>query len=217
MEIKKIKEFNTTGPCNQDDHYMLPALPRLPDVRNLIDSKKYYVLHAPRQCGKTTSVKACVKKINEEGDFYALYCSLEEFKGATDKLQAMDTLIGNLVGSLKESPVEALNKAGRSGFWNKLKTEDDYIASKLKEWLKALSKRLDKDFIIFFDEYDSLFGETLLSFMSQLRNGYVKRDETPFPRSIILIGMRNIRDLKIHIRYEVQSLGSSSPFNIITE
>jgi hypothetical protein len=47
--------FNTAGPNNPDDHYTLPVLARLPDVRSFIDKKLYFVLHAPRQVGKHTA------------------------------------------------------------------------------------------------------------------------------------------------------------------
>lgn len=31
-----MKRFNTTGPCFPDEHYMMPALDRLPGVRELV-------------------------------------------------------------------------------------------------------------------------------------------------------------------------------------
>ncbi|MDR1080453.1 MAG: hypothetical protein LBQ79_05735, partial [Deltaproteobacteria bacterium] len=48
------KFFNTEGVCRPEEHYMIPALPRLPDVSDLIEKKRYFVIHAPRQSGKTT-------------------------------------------------------------------------------------------------------------------------------------------------------------------
>ena len=48
------KYFNTAGPCIPDEHYMLPALDRLPEIRHLIARRQYFVIHAPRQTGKTT-------------------------------------------------------------------------------------------------------------------------------------------------------------------
>ena len=41
------KFFNTAGPCRPEDHYMLPSSKRLPEVRDLIEQKMYFVLHAP--------------------------------------------------------------------------------------------------------------------------------------------------------------------------
>ncbi len=48
--------FNTSGPCRPELNYMLPPLRRVPTVRGLIEQQKYFVLHAPRQAGKTTAL-----------------------------------------------------------------------------------------------------------------------------------------------------------------
>ena len=55
------KYFNIAGPCNPERHYMLPALDRLPDIRRLVNQEQYFVVHAPRQTGKTTALKALVR------------------------------------------------------------------------------------------------------------------------------------------------------------
>ena len=60
--------FNVAGPCIPGEHYMLPALDRLPQVRRLVSRRQYFVIHAPRQTGKTTAVKALVREINAKGD-----------------------------------------------------------------------------------------------------------------------------------------------------
>ncbi|MDR1394940.1 MAG: PD-(D/E)XK nuclease domain-containing protein [Deltaproteobacteria bacterium] len=196
---------------------MLPALPRLPDLQGLIDRKEYFTLHAPRQSGKTTVMMAAVDSLNEGGAYYALYCTLEELCGITDRAEGMNSLIGILFGSFKSSNAEALKEVAKKDFWTSGTNSPDYIISPLLVRLRELSAALDKELIVFFDEADCLAEGPLLSFLSQLRRGYVERSKTPFPSSIALIGMRNIRDYKIKIRPDSESLGSSSPFNIITE
>ena len=52
---------------------MLPALDRLPGIRELVAGGNYFVIHAPRQTGKTTALQALVQEINEKGDAFALY------------------------------------------------------------------------------------------------------------------------------------------------
>ena len=52
------KFFNTAGPCEPERHYMLPPERRLPEVRKLLDQAYYFVVHAPRQVGKTTTFRA---------------------------------------------------------------------------------------------------------------------------------------------------------------
>ena len=75
-----MKRFNTTGPCFPDEHYMMPALDRLPRVRELVAGGDYFVVHAPRQTGKTTALKALVREINAKGEMTAIYCSLESIQ-----------------------------------------------------------------------------------------------------------------------------------------
>jgi len=70
--------FNTSGPCEPEDHYMLPPEERLSEARRFIDMKRYFVVHAPRQTGKTTTIAALTAKLNEEGRYAALLATCEE-------------------------------------------------------------------------------------------------------------------------------------------
>ncbi|MDR0370811.1 MAG: hypothetical protein LBH80_03005, partial [Prevotellaceae bacterium] len=72
-----MREFNTAGPCNREEHYMIDAATRLQGVEQLIDTKKYFVIHAARQSGKTTYLKDLADRLNAEGRYYVLYCTLE--------------------------------------------------------------------------------------------------------------------------------------------
>jgi predicted AAA+ superfamily ATPase len=58
--------FNTAGPCDRADHYMLPAMKRLPEVRRLIGQKGCFVVHAPRQVGKTTALLSLARELTAE-------------------------------------------------------------------------------------------------------------------------------------------------------
>ena len=78
------KFFNIAGPCNKEKHYIVPVLERIPEVGNLIDREQYFVLHAARQTGKTTFIKTLVNKLNNEDNYYALYCSLESVQIFTE-------------------------------------------------------------------------------------------------------------------------------------
>jgi len=69
--------FNTSGVCRPDDHYMLPAEPRVAGLRRLIDEKLYFVVHAPRQVGKSTSLRALAESLTAEGKYAALRTSCE--------------------------------------------------------------------------------------------------------------------------------------------
>jgi predicted AAA+ superfamily ATPase len=69
--------FNTAGPCRADIHYMLPAIRRVPSLERLIVQQNYFVIHAPRQIGKTTAMLALAKQLTESGQYTAVMLSVE--------------------------------------------------------------------------------------------------------------------------------------------
>jgi hypothetical protein len=90
-------------------------------------------------------------------------------------------------------------------------------ASMVRLLFVEICGRMDKPIVVFFDEADCLSNGTLIAFLRQLRDGYVNRVRTPFIHSLALVGMRNIRDYKADLRNDSATLGSASPFNIVTE
>ena len=205
--------FNIAGPCIPGKHYMLPALDRLPQIRRLVEREQYFVIHAPRQTGKTTAVKALVREINAKDEKVALYCTLETLQNATDpekaSLAIRDLILNNFSVAFPEETAgvarqDAASSGGSAG-----------IA--IRSALRHLCRRAGKPLVVFFDEADCLFGNVLISFLRQLRDGYVNRDTVPFPASIALIGMLDVRDYKAQIRPDGESLGQISPFNIISK
>ena len=69
--------FNIAGPCKADKHYMLSPTSRLPDLEQLIEQESYFVIHAPRQTGKTTAMLALAKQLTESGRYAAVMVSAE--------------------------------------------------------------------------------------------------------------------------------------------
>jgi hypothetical protein len=67
-----VRTFNTAGPCDPKRHYMLPPEPRVPGALYLVDLDEYFVIHAPRQTGKTTVLDALARDINVTGERLAL-------------------------------------------------------------------------------------------------------------------------------------------------
>ena len=207
-----MKKFNTTGPCFPDEHYMMPALDRLPGIRELVADGNYFVVHAPRQTGKTTALQALVGEINEKGDMAAIYCTLESLQNATDVPLANKIIRELIVGNAKRIP----------GFPRDVQlpqapTDIGQIMLSVRTVLTDICDVVGKPLVVFFDEADCLVGNVLISFLRQLRDGYVNRKMIPFPKSVALVGMLDVRDYKAQIRPDGQSLGQISPFNIIAE
>lgn len=104
--------FNIAGPCVPGKHYMLPALDRLPEMRRLVSREQYFVLHAPRQIGKTTALKELVREINSKGEMVAIYCTLETLRGATDPARAASAIASLLWFNAKNVMPDLFNRDG---------------------------------------------------------------------------------------------------------
>jgi hypothetical protein len=66
---------------------------------------------------------------------------------------------------------------------------------------------------LFFDEIDALRGQSLISVLRQLRDGFRSRPRF-FPASVVLCGLRDVRDYKAAAGGDPQRLGTASPFNV---
>ena len=188
---------------------MLSPESRCAGVKGLIDQKHFFVIHAPRQSGKTTLLNALESEINEAARYHALYCSLESVQGINEAAEGIPAVIARLQLALRFHPALKTCLMDRS-----LYTAPNTM---LIEYLADLAGVCKLPLVLFFDEADCLGGATLISFLRQLRDGYVNRNRMPFPHSLSLIGMRNIRDYRLEIRPDSQTLGSASPFNIAKE
>ena len=201
--------FNIAGPCIPGRHYMLDPFRGIEnELMDLVDEGHYFVIHAARQSGKTTLLQELARKINEQGEHYCLYCSLEAVSVLKDPAQGSPAIVKKIKAAL-----------GIFSLPDGFAADADYddYANVLNISLVQYCRSLNKPLVIFFDEADSLTDGTLINFLRQLRDGYVSRSIAPFVHSIALVGMRNIRDYKASIRPDSQTLGSSSPFNIVAK
>jgi hypothetical protein len=190
---------------------MIDAATRLKGVEQLIEFGQYFVIHAARQSGKTTYLQDLTKRLTAGGKYYVLYCSLESAQGVIEPERGIPTILDCIVIALQKSSIPFTYDES----YDRNKKNRPLVILTL--FLMNLVKSLDKPLVIFFDEADCLGEGTLISFLRQLRNGYNDRSIAPFVHSLALVGMRNIRDYRAKIRPDSETLGSASPFNIVTK
>lgn len=188
---------------------MLPPEPRLPGAREVIDRKQYFAVHAPRQTGKTTSLAALARDLTAEGRHAALLFSCEQAKFAGDDVAAAEKLI-----------LEAVTGEARYGLAPELRppapwpdaAEGGLVRAGLSAWAELCPLPL----VLFFDEIDALSGNSLVSVLTQLRAGHNARPN-PFPASVALCGLRDVRDYKVASGGNPDRVSGPSPFNIIVK
>jgi hypothetical protein len=201
-----MRFFNTAGPCDPRYHYMLPAAERLPDAPRLVERGMYFVVHAPRQTGKTTTLKVLATQLTEGGKYAALLFSCEAGKTAGDDHVAGQRAV---LGAIRQYALDDLPEALQPPHPWPAGDDAHLLADGLRAWARACPRPL----VLFFDEIDALRGNSLLSVLGQLRARYQKRPENA-PWSVTLCGLRDVRDYKAASGGDGNRLGTSSPFNI---
>jgi predicted small secreted protein len=201
--------FNTTGPCNPQDHYMLPPERRLPGVWRLIDQKLYFVVHAARQSGKTTLFRELAAVLTAQGSSAALLASCETAQAAGGDVERG---VAAVLGALQFAASIHLPEELRPP------PPDRSVGaeSRLLDFLSRWAQECPRPVVLFLDEIDSLLGDVLVSVLRQLRSGFPERPRH-FPQSVALIGLRDVRDYRLRTGPDEQTFGTSSPFNIKVE
>jgi len=209
-----MRFFNTAGPVDPVRHYCVPPLERidLVDVLMLVDQQKYFVMHAPRQTGKTTCMLALMAYLNGEGRYRCLYCNVEAAQAAREDVeQGMNDI-------MREMASRAQYHLEDEFLFQNLKSllRDRGYGTALNLGLTRWARQCPKPLVLIIDEIDALVGDTLISVLRQLRSGYDKRPAA-FPQSIVLCGVRDVRDYRIHSSSDKEIVTGGSAFNIKSE
>jgi type II secretory pathway predicted ATPase ExeA len=207
------KHFNTAGPSVQVLHYQLDPLERIDfdHILDLIHQRRYFVLHAPRQTGKTTCLLAIRDKLNLDGDFASLYVNVEPAQARRSDVSAAMLAIAS---QLAEKCAEVLGDAKVLNDFLELAKQRDG-SDVLRSMLRRLSELSAKPIVLFLDEVDALIGDTLISLLRQIRAGYTDRPKH-FPQSIVLCGVRDVRDYRMTMA-DGEVITGGSAFNIKAE
>ncbi|MBK5931778.1 AAA-like domain-containing protein [Halochromatium salexigens] len=206
-----MRFFNTEGPIRAEDHYSLPPLSRwdLEQVLSLIEQKKYFLLHAPRQTGKTSCLLALMAHLNRDGRYRAVYANLEAAQTAREDvargMAAICSVLGRSIRLYLNDP--------RSDEWQRSEGATCAPEDRLSRLLEFWTGLDPRPAVLLLDEVDALVGDTLLSLLRQLRAGYPQRP-TAFPQTVVLCGVRDLRDYRIHARSEREVITGGSAFNI---
>ena len=209
-----MRYFNTEGPVEVNEHYCIPPLDRidLDEVLQLIAWKKYLVLHAPRQTGKTSVLLSLADRLNASGKYRCLYINVE---GAQTARGDVGAAIAAVFDEITKRARIMLGDDSMQALQDEIlpyRSPNMALNLLLKSWAAADPKPL----VLLVDEIDTMIGDSLLSVLRQLRAGYDSRP-THFPQSVILCGLRDVRDYRIFSDRDQNYTSGGSAFNIKAE
>lgn len=207
------KIFNTSGDCKAELHYMVNISERLQKIKKMVDAGQYFTINCARQYGKTTTLKA-LKRLLENRysvtrmDFQRLGYASFETEQMFVKSFAAELL--DYAENLPEEIEFRLNSLadGRA---------DQCTLQSLFRVLNCWCRISDRKLVLMIDEVDSATNnQVFLDFLSQLRSGYLDRDERPAFQSVILAGVYDVKNIKRKISPENEQK-INSPWNIAAD
>ena len=206
--------FNTAGPMKPDKHYCIAPLTRfdLDEILSLIHQEKYFILQAPRQTGKTTFLLALTDFLNKQGKYKVLYTNIENAQAARENVKEG---MWSIMGTLADDATNRLNDSFLENKWKDVIKQRGAFSA-LSHLLSLWCRQSEKPVVLFIDEIDSLVGDTLISLLRQLRSGYINRPSL-FPQSIVLCGIRDVKDYRLHTDAGKAIITGGSAFNIKAE
>jgi len=203
------KEFNITGTCIPEKHYMADTREKLDAIETLITQGKYFTINRPRQYGKTTTMYLLGQQLK---DSYAIIQT--SFEGVGDTVfETEENFCKEIFGILADgiyrenTTLKHMLLASEHG----LKTLNEVSRA-----ISALGGKTDKEIELMIDEVDkSSNNQLFLNFLGMLRNKYLARNEgkdLTF-HSVILAGVHDIKNLKLKLRPDAEKK-FNSPWNI---
>ena len=221
MEVICVpKVFNTTAVCIPKEHYMVNLDERLKKIKVFVDAGKYFTINRARQYGKTTTLRALYLYL--QGEYYVVSMDFQTFGSAEFQSETIfsRSFANSFLRSLKRNPVnktEQLNEA-MAQLEKSVASQNDFFALKaLFEQLGDICAASDKPIVLMIDEVDSASNnQVFLDFLAQLRAQYMERDIYPTFRSVILVGVYDVKNLRGKIRPEEEHK-YNSPWNIAAD
>ena len=214
-----VKVFNITANCIPEKHYMVKLDKRLAEIKEMVDAGAYFSINRARQFGKTTTIRALSKYLQDEYyvvlmDFqtfdYAKFENVNVFSVSFAKalLRAVRANKQMMSESLQEICYELKKSADFQNFF--------FTLTELFGFLSDICACVDKPIVLIIDEVDSATNnQVFLDFLAQLRAYYIDRDMYPTFHSVILAGVYDVKNLRRKIRPEAHKV--NSPWNIAAD
>lgn len=210
-----MRSFNITGPCDPSKHYMVKLDSRLKEIKTMVDNGDYFIINRARQYGKTTTLLALERYLNED---YAVVFMDFQMMGSdcfenTESFSAAFATYFNMSAKNNEAfDKNALNKLEDAINGHTLPPMTELFLR-----LNDICESASKPVVLMIDEVDSASNnDVFIDFLSKLRAGYISKDRYPTFYSVILAGVYDIKNLKIKIRPE-QEHRYNSPWNIAAQ
>ncbi len=210
------KQFNTTGVCIPEKHYMVDTSDKISRIMEMIDGGNYFVINRPRQYGKTTTLNRLTGFLKTSSIYFPINISFEGISETSFSKEAL--FIRAFFIQLKKA-FKSLGNDDLETFIDKSSIPSEPHMEDLDLWISDLIQVIGKNTVLMIDEVDkSSNNQLFLDFIGMLRHKYLKRDveNEPTFHSVVLAGVHDVKTLKAKIRPD-DDTKLNSPWNIAVD
>ena len=206
------KEFNITGICLKQEHYMADVSRKLAQTFEMVERGKYFIINRPRQYGKTTTLYTIAEMLEKTGEYLVFNIS---FEGVGDLAFESERTFAPLflkllVRHIKRKDIEVASVLEKMSV-NVFNLDD--LANSILNFVESTTKKV----VVLIDEVDkSSNNQLFISFLAMLRNLYLDRSQISTFHSVILAGVHDVKSLKLKIR-DGEEQKFNSPWNIAAD
>lgn len=207
------KVFNVTGDCKPAIHYMVDISGKLEQIKMMVDAGQYFTINRARQYGKTTTLAALEKFLNNE--YYVVSLDFQMLGYASFETEQMfvEAFSNELLEYADQLPVEIRVRLEDFTTGDSPKCTLQNLFRILSTWCRISQKPI----VLMIDEIDSATNnQVFLDFLAQLRGYYIKRNKLSTFWSVILAGVYDVKNIKKKIRPDDEHK-MNSPWNIAAD
>ncbi len=216
------KEFNVTGACLPEFHYMVDITGKLAEIKEYVVKGRYFIINRARQYGKTTTLYALKDYLKD--DYLVVSMDFQRL----DSAKFMDGNVFSLAFAayfLRSLKTRAHLPEYPDGIKEECARLQQIVEEQPKSFtlfelfgcLNSICAATEKPVVLIIDEVDSASNyQVFVDFLAQLRADYLTRTTTATFHSVILAGVYDIKNVKHKIRSETEHR-LNSPWNIAAD
>lgn len=151
--------FNIAGPSEARKHYLIDPLQRINirQIETLIAQEYYFVLHAPRQTGKTSCLLALMEHLNQQARYQALYVNIETAQVARNDVARGNYTVAESIAMAADYYLQQDHLLA----WLKTHDQPQQADNLVRHLLQYWSRQTEQPIVLLLDEVDALVGDTL--------------------------------------------------------
>ncbi|MFN2340909.1 MAG: AAA-like domain-containing protein [Halanaerobium sp.] len=191
-----MKEFNTTGVCIPEKHYMADVSKKIKAIEKMVEAGKYLIVSKPHQTGKTT-ILYLLRKSLQKSNYRVINITFEDFD--QNIFSSTSSFCREFILTIRDRFEFSKDTEFVNFIEKEVNNINDFLD--LSHFITKMIEKSEQRVVLMIDDvdksyYNRLFFDFLRMLQAKFNKAKAEEDKTFY--SIILVGMHNVNDIKIN-------------------